>query len=1068
MSARPLGVRPRRHLHRGTVRAAAFWFDPALLGEAEARRRVLAAWRQGASVHAVAGGYLLRLPRTWVVASDSAPGLPLTLEQGVLCSAPLSATERGQLEPREGAVVLVLAGVAGVHSLDGATTVDLSRWLDVSGWVVVPARGLGAPPPPVRVLAPLPPLTRGAFGSAVPTLAPEAQVMLARMQGKPPPDGLVVAPPPGLLARLRAAWSRRGAGQAGTGAAGPGLLARVRAAVSGGGGASAAGMGASSGPGLLARLRAAFRSGAAPGDAARVSGAGAPRGPGLLRRMLAGLGAGSGASAPAASGRPGLGARLAAWFLRGKAPRALPPGSGRSAQGPGSLARPSQPSALGRWLAAFFGRFATASVEAPTPAPGNAATPPPDASTAPPGPGLLSRMSEWMMRNTPLGQLLGQRKAEYMRKLFDMFEEGNLQEALRYAIPLNASTDEHAREALGLPGPREKLTIRPKGGGPASVFAGGEELFASLKERYRDAFRRLEREGRIDEAAFVLAELLGAHEEAVSFLERHGRYKLAAEVAEGRGLPPGLVVRQWLLAKDVARATAIARRSGTFSDAVLRLERTHAEEARVLRLLWGESLAESGDWVRAVQAVWPLTEARDLAFAWIRRGVECGGVAGARLLAMWASAHPDGLTDTEARVRELLDDDSPERVLERYTFAVTLSGEFASARRTALLTPTVRALLRDGAAGRGSFTPDFITRLLRDTTDGSLRTDLPPLSDTLRSRPLWSNDASLPLVRASVRTTDEGAFSVHDAVVLPDGRLLLALGEAGVRLLHPDGRVVAHLDAPAFALVPSIQGDRALALAPRGDVWRLSRLDLVARRATAWCDAPLDAWAPTYDGGVWFTASQRSVMMVDALAPDLRALWRVGDLPGRVRCLAADAARMSCLTEELERWTYDVPQGPTLRARTPMMSVEKGTAFRLLSSSLTADGEVAARVALLVPKPSPPGTPDDGPVPTLGELSLWLKPGSTRSAKEPAPLRQGREELVLTEAWRAEVLHHTGHWQVELVDARGARRALLTFEGEAPATRVRYSPGALLAFDSRGRVLWLDLESGMVRTVAVA
>ncbi|MFP2934303.1 bpX6 domain-containing protein, partial [Pyxidicoccus sp. 3LG] len=196
-------LRPRRHLHRGTVRAAAFWFDPALLGEGAARRRVLAAWMPGAVVYAVAGGYLLRLPRPCVVASHAAPGLPLTVEQGVLSSAPLSATERGRLELREGSVVLVLAGVARVHPLAGAPVVELSQWLDVSAWVMVPVRGLGAPPPPVQVLEPLPPPTRAFFGPSVPTLAPEAQVMLARMAGKAPPEAPAVVRRMGLLARLR-------------------------------------------------------------------------------------------------------------------------------------------------------------------------------------------------------------------------------------------------------------------------------------------------------------------------------------------------------------------------------------------------------------------------------------------------------------------------------------------------------------------------------------------------------------------------------------------------------------------------------------------------------------------------------------------------------------------------------------------------------------------------------------------------------------------------------------------------------------------------------------------------
>ncbi|MFP2932586.1 hypothetical protein ACLESO_47055, partial [Pyxidicoccus sp. 3LG] len=710
-------------------------------------------------------------------------------------------------------------------------------------------------------------------------------------------------------------------------------------------------------------------------------------------------------------------------------------------------------------LASFFGRSGKPLEGVPAPSG-------PGTQQAPPAPGLLSRLSEWVLRNTPLGQLVGQRKAEYVRRLFEMFEEGNLQEALRYAIPLGKDMDGNAREALGLPGPRERLTIQTTKGGVSSVFAGGEELFAALKERYRDAFRRFEREGRIDEAAFVLAELLGAYEEAVSFLERHGRFKLAAELAEGRGLPPGLVVRQWFLAKDVARATAIARRSGAFSDAVLRLERTHPEEARVLRLLWGETLAESGDFVRAVQAVWPLSNARELARAWIQRGVECGGAAGARLLALWATGFADGLESAGKRVRELLDEDGPQAAANRLSFHLALLGEQDSPRRTALVTPTARALLRDRAGGI-SYPSSFITRLLGHAPDGTLRTDLPPLSEVTPPPP-WDGDTPRPQLHATARASDEGVFPIHDAVVLPDGRMLLALGEAGVRLLREDGQVVAHFDVPAFALVPSLNGDRALALAPRGEVRRLSRLDLVARRASAWCDASLDAWAPTYDGGVWFVASGNKVMMVDALAADLRALWRVADLPQKVVALAADAARLSFLTADLERWTYDVPQGPTLRARTPRVSQEQGIVVRHLSSSLTADGELAARVAFFLPQTAAEREPavNSGSI-RREERFLWLKPFGSRSARDPEPARPDREALVLTEKWRAEVLRGTGQRQVQLLDARGVGRALLSFEGEEPAPQVRFSAQALLAFDSRGRLLRLDLPSGLLRHVPV-
>ena len=150
MSASP--VRPRLHVHRGHVVAVAFWFAPSVLGERGVRGRVLAAWTPGTSVFSLAGGFLLRLPRPRPVDCETAPGLPLTLENGVFLSAPLSASERERLAPPPGSLVLVRAGHAEVFSAEPSRRIDVAAWLDVSGWNTVPVKGLGAPPPPVQVL----------------------------------------------------------------------------------------------------------------------------------------------------------------------------------------------------------------------------------------------------------------------------------------------------------------------------------------------------------------------------------------------------------------------------------------------------------------------------------------------------------------------------------------------------------------------------------------------------------------------------------------------------------------------------------------------------------------------------------------------------------------------------------------------------------------------------------------------------------------------------------------------------------------------------------------------------
>ncbi|MCP3058997.1 hypothetical protein LXT21_09460 [Myxococcus sp. K38C18041901] len=1130
MRTRP-STSPRQHLHRGTVSAVAFWFDPVLLSEDEARRRVMSLWAPGACVLWVAEGYLLRLPVSRRCDAGTSPGLALTLERGVLVSAPLSSAEWERVEARPGSLVLVRGGQAWVYPVTGALPVDVSSWLDVSAWTVVPTRGLGAPPAPVvSAVEPKAPLTRAFFGSAVPELSTEAKEVLARMQGRVVEAPVVVKPlgwrerlraalgrggataRGGLLSRLRAALgpgdaarpdglSRRREGDGSASGAGtrPGVLSRLRAAFGRG---KDSGSGEGTGPGMLSRLRAAFGRG-------EDSRSGEGTGPGMLSRLRAAFGRG----AASEGSRPGGLSRLRALFGRGEGARpgstSSAPAAGREAstgwwsrlraafgagaggaeaRDPSALARASgestgswlgrfaawlgrgvtssegshrdalstsrNPSWLGRWLSSLFSSVEDAqpsgtSTGARAEAPG----PPP----TPPGPGLLSRLSRWLTHQSPLSHLLLRRKADYLRRLFEMFEDGDLQSALRHAVPLGAGApDANTREALGLPGPREKLTLQLGPRGPATTFAGGEDLYEALRQRYRAAFQRFEREGRIDEAVFVLSELLGAHAEAVAFLEKHGRFQLAAELAEGRALDPTIVVRQWFLAKDPQRAVAIARRSGCFAHVVVRLERTHPEEARALRLLWAQERADAGHWAMAVHVIWPVVEQRELAREWLERGVEVGGGIGAHLLARWACALPDGLSSTHARVAALLDDETPQGAQERLTFAEALSQESVSAARATLLQPTVRALLKDRAAGRAHVTVELLERLLKELLDGALRADLPTLPTQRLAA--WGSDPSLPPVVASASLADAGPHLIHDAVVLSGGRVLLALGEAGAVLLNPEGRRLAHLDVPAFSLVASLHADRVLALAPRGELHRVSRVDVMSRKATHWCDLAMESWAPTYDGGSWFVVSGHTVMMLDAQAPDARALWRVAEVPGTVRSLAVDDSWLSFTTSHLERWTYELHNGPTLRARGPLVSGQAEQVLGLRSCALTPDGE--ARAAVL-------RVDDGGPLFRRVDW-LWLPPTIPRQATPWVSDAELGEPVhqVLTPTWRAEVVRCLEGWDARLLDARGVLRArlTLTFEGDTPP-RVRLGHSTLLVYDVHGRVLCLDLVHGTVRHV---
>lgn len=862
--SRPAPVTPRQHVHRGTLVVAAFWFDPGLLGEREARARVLASWTPGAGVFEVAGGWLVRLAHPRLQDCATAPGLPLTLEADVLLSAPLSGPERKRLAPPTGSAVLIRAGRGEVFRLEGARKVDVAAWLEVSDWSLLPVKGLGAAPPPVPVLEPAAVPQRGAFGPRLPAPAPEAERMRARMQG-----GLGTGPTP-LVRRTEAPLSRW--------------------------------------------------------------------------------------------------QRWRAWLQRRRPKSASSPG-----RGPPALAAPSQAQKL------------------------------------------FARLSMWILRNTPLGTLLGQRQAEYVRKLFDLFEQGDLQEALRYAIPLGAHMTETERVALGLPGPRESLTIQPRAAGAASVMGGGVQVYNALKARYRAAFLRLVREGRIDEAAFVLTELLGAHEEAVSFLEIHGRLRLAAELAEGRGLPPGLVVRQWLLAQDPHRAVAFARRSGAFADAVLRLEATHHPEARTLRRLWAEMLAETGDVLRAVTVIWPLEEEHPRARAWLERGIAEGGVGGARALARLVAFFPDTFEAAQAPVLALLEDGSRERAAERTAFATGLIREMPVDVATGFEGAVVRALLRDRAAGHTWLEAELLSPLLKKPSCAALRTDMPKVPNLYR-RP-WEEEAGAGVLSEFLPVTEAGPYPIHDAVGLSGQRTLLALGEGGVRLIRADGTCVAHFDVPAFALVPSVHEDRLVALAPRGELQRLSRIELSTRRARHWCDARVDAFAPSHDGSRWFIAQGDTVLAVDVLeAGAFQALWRVSELDGPVVALTVDSEWLRFVTaapRSGQYWNYALENGPTLRSRT----AQRG------------------------------GT-------DLPPLALNAQTGKLEPVKN----------CVFSAPWML-CTAQTGTQQEAFLYVREKDlRARIAFEGEAPVG-ARFSGGELLLFDRLGRLLRVDLARGTVRRV---
>jgi hypothetical protein len=547
------------------------------------------------------------------------------------------------------------------------------------------------------------------------------------------------------------------------------------------------------------------------------------------------------------------------------------------------------------------------------------------------------RFAARVLHTTRLSSILGRRQATYVARMMQMFEEGDLGEALRHAIPINdLPSSLRSAPSLGVPSPRASLNITPRQARTSTSIGMDGDMLSYMRQLYRNAFERLVAQRRFEEAAFVLAELLRDNAEAVAFLERHGKLRLAAELAEARNLPPGLVVRQWFLAGDIERAVQVARRTQAFADAVARLEKGNREKAEQLRVVWAEALAEAGSYAAAVDAIWPVEAERRKAREWMDKAIEAGGPSAARMLARKLSLVPDAFEEVRERALVFLEDESFENSDSRLLFAETLCQGARSEGAQALARAAARAILRDAGQDCHAMQPAQFKSLVDFSGDNALRTDLPAFP-VIQS---YESARARETLRLEFSAMDCGPTPLADACLLGDGRLLVALFEAGVKLVTRDGRAVAHFDQPAARLVLSDHGDRAIALAPRGEVWRLARLDLLARRSEEWCEARIDAFAPDYDGTLWFLGAQGDFYAVDATAKSFDALWRVPEAGAAVVGVARSDNTCRFLTVNsgaLEKWVYKLPL-LTLRNRTPISIVPEGTACASLQVALSAGG----------------------------------------------------------------------------------------------------------------------------------
>ena len=988
---KPTEISPRQLVFRGAIEASAVWFDLSLAGEVETRRRVLEMWHSGARVWEIAGGVLLVFAAPKTIRAQFAPGTILVEREGYLLGCPLNEKEWRALGFERTAIavngenggfrwLLALPRDGALFLTREAKEIEVSDWLDASTWQTIEVAPLGEALAPVLAVSEVVFEARRALD--VPA-SPELERFLAAMRGETisektaenwrdkwkalwrrgERENEVLETKKGeILHRKRGAWWERWF-QFNFGAGGVtreleadsyfsselGLLAQPALILAG-----------------IALLVALFSGGDATGSLVAVLGVLAvvvamSWGFLLLARLLPtpthierGPQKSGGAwgdflpfdliSLFLVCGAISILAHAGAWVwvVFGLV---LAFYLACEAHWKRRRVQDGWASTSGGFLASLQSLFGGKKSGG--------------AGGAKPKPPRSFGLNALLWR-TELARLFGARQARYMMRMMQMFERGDLENALRHAVPFNTFENGPNNPALGLPHARQNLDFLGARGASGSGVPLPPHIKEALAQHYRAAFETLRSQNRVDEAAFVLAELLDSPVEAVEWLEQNGSYLKAAQLAQTRNLEAGLAVRLWWLAGERERAIVLARRLGAFSEAIARLERGDAsqkEAARMLRVLWAQNLASGGDFAGAVEAAWPVVgfapDLRGVVGVWIERGLENEGPMRAKMLARQAhlldDLSPAARENWRDGVRDLLDETGMEGVASRLAFAGVLSGAQSGDWTRAAARRAVRALSRDAFSFPqwSAALKNEIEILLRYAGDASLRADWNPKGFPAATPRLAT---VTELFFLEIDAFDVGNGPIWDAILLPDGRALWALGENGARLQNRDGKVVARFDFACHRLVLG-ENDKVLGVALRGlefqarfegreeelrefykemgrDEWirrtgfaRFCRFDLARKTAQNWGELPkLSAFGNEIRGGQWMVAGDDSLLSLDAVASGPTAIWRGGDV-GEISQLSQNSHSLALLTNfytagtryspqrttRTEVWRYDFP-----------------------------------------------------------------------------------------------------------------------------------------------------------------
>ncbi|WP_109393725.1 bpX6 domain-containing protein [Proteus terrae] len=548
----------------------------------------------------------------------------------------------------------------------------------------------------------------------------------------------------------------------------------------------------------------------------------------------------------------------------------------------------------------------------------------------------LSPWQRWLNKlsvKSGLASMMSKQQADYINKMIKMFEDGNVDQALRHGIPLSKYQENQETTPspyLGRLKGRNKLEISANQQGHKSLYFG-DELQNYLKQLYRQQFIRLDKAGCNEEALFVLAELLQEKEEALSYLESFQRYQHAAELARMWGMRPDRIIRLYCLAGDIDSAVIYARLHNAFSHVVLQLQEKHPDIADKMREEWAQYLVDCEDYLQAIDIIWQLNNeiSRNKAKLWLEIAYHAGGELSLRSLVKSIFLLPDTVHLYQDDIKKICND--PLATIQR---AILVRELLALPKQTKLTEQLINQLIRpiivDQYGANSVLEKKEISQFIHKSTNKLLKTDMPYSEIPEAKR--YSLDAQNHFISATI--PEQGLYAIYDVIALNDHQYLIALGESGVLLTDKTGKKLWHNLTPTYHIVIAENHQSALLLAPRGDYFQINSLAITTQAVQGLGTLKCTVFTRIFDGVFWTVAVNNTVQVVDTKS-DFKIVWNVDTLNGDVIEILRhnDDEHWLINSAPKERWSYILPERRLTQRESLPHHLNEGLKYDLISNS---------------------------------------------------------------------------------------------------------------------------------------